>query len=140
MVKKILDAFGSAKLVEISCTKQGFNYTRLGYFLASKFKHEKTVYIASHPKIDDEITKVKLIMKSANVKVLTGQDVRDFLATRYSHCDQIKRFQGDILSVIEKFILVSCERFFGTAGSTWSMSVIEERQFYHRKVDWQISQ
>ena len=64
--------------------------------------------------------------------------LKSFIQGQYNHCDQMQRFRDDILSKIEKFILVLCKDFYGTDGSTWSKSVSDERPFYNPRVDTKI--
>ena len=64
--------------------------------------------------------------------------LKSFIQGQYNHCDQMQRFRDDVLSKIEKFILVLCKDFYGTDGSTWSKSVTDERPFYNPRVDTKI--
>ena len=74
-------------------------------------------------------------MRLKGIRLLTGDDIKSFIQSQYNHCDQMQRFRDDILSEIEKFILVLCKDFYRTDGSTWSKSVTNERPFYNTRID-----
>merc|ERR1712110_1320234 len=83
--------------------------------------HQKAVLITSPFNIADEFHKVGRDFKG--YKFFTTHDTMDFLTRHRQDCEAIDNWFGEVLSELEKELLIYAKAFFRARPSNWSFNV-----------------
>ena len=84
----------------------------------------KTIFITSPIEVADMLAKVGRTFRGYTI--FTTIDTHDFLS-RYRDCETVDQLYGDILSTLEKEILVQSFAYYRTRPSNWSFNVQAHR-------------
>ena len=84
-----------------------------------------TVFITSPPNIAEKIKKVSENFNGnyKNFKIFTTLDTQNFVSKYKNNCAPIKNFLGEILSTLEKEILIYSKIYLRARPSNWSFNV-----------------
>lgn len=84
----------------------------------------KTIFITSPIEVADMLAKIGRVFRVYTI--FTTNDTHKFLS-RYRDCETVDQLYGDILSTLEKEILVQSFAYYRTRPSNWSFNVQAHR-------------